>query len=234
MSAHSTLPTLNEVPAVPVGYGRDDGDFVRLSLVPPDDIALRAATIKIFLAEERCANMVKSDVTWEQVQGLLRGLSDVPARTPGGIAWKLTEVLTYFEDQENWEPWRYLLKSALVDAIELERGRAVEVISPAASEEPGQLGELLTTWRRLDEIVETCKSDDLANAAGRSQHHIAAAVIKLQSTTMAGVMGKMEIVRSWAGHCDLTAPLLDSIHSDLRRLTEAPAVTTFAFAEAAE
>jgi hypothetical protein len=238
MSARSTLPTLDEVPAVPIGYGRDDGDFVRLSLVPPDDTALRAATIKIFLAEEHCQNAVssESDTTWEGVCSLRRGLSDVPARTPGGIAWKLAEVLTYFEDQENWEPWRYLLKSAVVDAIELERARAVDVSSPAASGEPGDLGGLLVAWRRLYEISETCESDDLRNAAGGSAHHIAAAVIKLQSATMAGVMGKMEIVRSWngAGHCDLTAPLLDSIHADLRRLTEAPAATTFAFAEAAE
>jgi hypothetical protein len=66
MSALSTLPTLEEVPPVPVGHGRDDQDFIRLSLVPPDDIALRAATIKLFLVDEHCANTVpgKSDVTW--------------------------------------------------------------------------------------------------------------------------------------------------------------------------
>jgi hypothetical protein len=35
---------------------------------------------------------------------------------------KPAEVLTYFEE-DDWEPWRYLLRSALVDAIDLERAR---------------------------------------------------------------------------------------------------------------
>jgi hypothetical protein len=124
----STLPTLDEVPTAPVGYRRDDGDFLRLSLIPSDDTALRAATIKLFLAEEHYANTVpcESDVTWEDPRGLRQNLSETPARTPGGIAWKLAEVLTYFEEDEKWEPWQYLLRSALVDAIELERARAAK------------------------------------------------------------------------------------------------------------
>jgi hypothetical protein len=54
---------------------------------------------------------------------MLLDLSSTPARTPGGIAWKCLMVLNFFADEETWEWWRYLLKSAITDAIDLERAR---------------------------------------------------------------------------------------------------------------
>jgi len=59
----------------------------------------------------------------ESYRQMLLDLSSTPARTPGGIAWKCWMVLNFFEDEETWEWWRYLLKSAVTDAIDLERAR---------------------------------------------------------------------------------------------------------------
>ncbi len=162
-------------------------------LIPPDDAALRAAAANELVTFERDNVSVGGGLSSDQCKNMLNGLSEVPARTPGGLAWKLATILSFFSTEEDWQWWRYLLQSAVHDAIELERVRAATAPSSAPNEEPGELGELLTTWRRLDEISETCKPDDLRDAAGRSKHHIAAAVIKLQSATMAGVMARWRL-----------------------------------------
>jgi hypothetical protein len=78
----------------------------------------------MFNIEERDCNT--GEVTSEggkTYQQMLLDLSSTPARTPGGIAWKLWMVLNFFADEEDWKWWRYLLKSAITDAIDLERGR---------------------------------------------------------------------------------------------------------------
>jgi hypothetical protein len=62
---------------------------------------------------------------------MLLDLSSTPARTPGGIAWKCLMVLNFFADEEDWKWWRYLLKSAITDAIDLERARAAIELPPA-------------------------------------------------------------------------------------------------------
>jgi hypothetical protein len=120
------IPTLEEIPATPDGYMRALDDLLPLSLIPADDAKLRSLAIKMFNLEERDCNGVvthESDKCDDPYQKMLLDLSSTPARTPGGIAWKCLMVLNFFADEEDWKWWRYLLKSAITHAIDLERAR---------------------------------------------------------------------------------------------------------------
>jgi hypothetical protein len=102
------------------------GDLLPLSLIPTDDAGLRSLVIKMFNLDEHNCNEVppEGDKSFnESYRQMLLNLSSTSARAPGGIAWKCWMVLNFFEDQETWEWWRYLLKSAVTDAIDLERAR---------------------------------------------------------------------------------------------------------------
>jgi hypothetical protein len=117
------IPTLEEIPATPDGYSRALDDLLPLALIPPDDAGLRSLVVKMFNLEERnCNNVIEAGFS-DAHQQMLLNLSSTPARTPGGIAWKLWTVLNFFADEEEWIWWRYLLKSAITDAIDLERAR---------------------------------------------------------------------------------------------------------------
>jgi hypothetical protein len=117
------IPTLEEIPATPDGYSRALEDLLPLALIPTDDAALRSFVVKMFNLEERnCNNAIEGD-NFGSYRKMLTDLSSTPARTPGGIAWKCLMVLNYFADEEEWIWWRYLLKSAITDAIDLERAR---------------------------------------------------------------------------------------------------------------
>ena len=121
------IPTLEEIPATPDGYSRALDDLLPLSLIPTDDAGLRSLVVKMFnLSEQDCNGEVtpKGDKSFNDAyRQMLLDLSSTPARTPGGVAWKCWMVLNFFEDEETWEWWRYLLKSAVTDAIDLERAR---------------------------------------------------------------------------------------------------------------
>jgi hypothetical protein len=117
------IPTFEEIPATPQGYMRALDDFLPLSLIPADDAGLRSLVVKMFNLEERNGNNVIEAGFSEAHKQMLLDLSSTPARTAGGIAWKCWMVLKFFEDEEKWEWWRYLLKSAITDAIDLERAR---------------------------------------------------------------------------------------------------------------
>jgi hypothetical protein len=97
------------------------------SSLAADDAELRAEAVKQFVVSERFCSGVGRNCSFNEFQTMLKGLSDVPARTPGGIAWKLATVLNYFSTEEDWCWRRYLLRSALLDAIELERSRSAKV-----------------------------------------------------------------------------------------------------------
>jgi hypothetical protein len=126
MSALSTLPTFEEIPLLPRDGCRDEGEFMRLMPLPRDDAELRAVAVKQFVVSERLASGTERDCTYDEFQTMLKELSSVPARTPGGVAWKLASVLDFFSEDDDWVWWRYLPQSALHDAIELERGRAAK------------------------------------------------------------------------------------------------------------
>jgi hypothetical protein len=131
----STLPTLDEVPPVPNGTSRDDKGLVRLSIIPRYDTELRAMGVKLFVMSEHQSNTVGGTGKDGQkiYHDLLLDFSSCPARTPGGLAWKLVEVTDMIESEineagENWSWWKYLAKSAVSDALELERTRQAAVV----------------------------------------------------------------------------------------------------------
>jgi hypothetical protein len=122
------IPTLEESPTTPDGYMRALDDLLPLSLIPTDDAGLRSLVVKMFnLSEHDCNNGEGTPGGGksfnDSYKQMLLDLWSTPARTPGSIAWKCWMVLNFFEDEETWEWWRYLLKSAVTDAIDLERAR---------------------------------------------------------------------------------------------------------------
>jgi hypothetical protein len=124
---HTPIATFEEIPATPDGYMRALDDLLPLSLIPTDDAGLRSLVVKMFNLDERdCNGEVTPDGDKsfnDAYKQMLLDLSSTPARTPGGIAWKCLMVLNFFADEEDWKWWRYLLKSAVTDAIDLERAR---------------------------------------------------------------------------------------------------------------
>jgi|GEM_PF-6658848 hypothetical protein len=127
----SALPNFDEVPSLPSGWSRHDDSLLRLGLIPHDDRDLREAAVALFVAEEHQANDLSPDVSPEvksaelldKLQDALGDISSAHAHTPGGIAWKIAEALSFFNDEAEWLWWRHLLHSAVIDAIELERAR---------------------------------------------------------------------------------------------------------------
>jgi len=122
IGAPAALPLLSEVPLRPQGYGRNLEEFLRIGLIPSEDADLRAKAVAFFVDDERDANAAGGLPGFEARSRLI-DLASVPALTPGGVAWKLAQVLSYFVDEERREWWHYLLNSALVDAVDLERAR---------------------------------------------------------------------------------------------------------------
>jgi hypothetical protein len=111
----SSIPTLAEVPLLKEGM-RDWEDLLRIAMIPAEDAALRAAAVSLHNKSEKSGT--------ESLVDDLGKLSDVPAKTPGGLAWKLAMALRYFqEDEGDWNWASYLLQSALTDALEHERAR---------------------------------------------------------------------------------------------------------------
>jgi hypothetical protein len=126
----STLPTLSEVPPVPTGSSYDSRGLMQLCLIPRDDTDLRAAAVKLYVTSELQGNTVGGGGRdgHKIYHSLLLELSSCPARTPGGLAWKLAEVMDLLRSQiegagGTWAWWHYLAESALSDAIGLERAR---------------------------------------------------------------------------------------------------------------
>src|SRR6266446_1819126 len=132
MTCRHPLPTFDEIPPASSSVGRDLDGFLRLQLLPSDDADLRAKATEWFIASER-QDGTEGTLSHDEFQIVLKRLSDVPARTPGGLAWKLVTVLDYFADEEKWDWWRLLLQSAVLDAIELERCRAASSHEGGAS-----------------------------------------------------------------------------------------------------
>lgn len=62
--------------------------------------ALNRRRLEYFVTSERDNGV--EEITSQQYQDMLNGLSDVPARTPGGLAWKLATVLEFFSTEEEW------------------------------------------------------------------------------------------------------------------------------------
>jgi hypothetical protein len=106
------------------------------------------------LSEDDCNGETthKSDKSFHGAyKQMLLDLLSTPARTPGGIAWKCRTVLNFFANEESWAWWRYLLKSAVTDAIDLERARtdwaaAGRLRNPAS---PGAVCRLLPSRESL-------------------------------------------------------------------------------------
>jgi hypothetical protein len=104
-------------------------EVLRLGLIPSDDAKLRSAAIAAFIADERENNSVPdsaSDSDRTPFEQRMGAMSDIAAHTAGGIAWKIAAALDHWESEENWEWWRYLLLSTLIDAVELERRRLAD------------------------------------------------------------------------------------------------------------
>ena len=122
--APAALPLLSEVPLRPYGHRRDIADLLRLALIPAEDAEFRAKAVAYFVDYERVDDAVPRDLLEFDASDRLIDLADVPARTPGGVAWKIAEALAFFDTDERWDWWRYLLNSALADVIDFERVRA--------------------------------------------------------------------------------------------------------------
>src|SRR5579883_1638958 len=98
----------------------------------------------------------------------LKDFTNVPARTPGGVAWKLATALDYWSGEENWEWWRYMLQSAYEDATDLERLRQwrrkhIESVEqkPTGSENAVFLAERWAELRRrFGEIPDTAENQE--------------------------------------------------------------------------
>jgi hypothetical protein len=77
-----------------------------------------------YVVTSECDNGVE-EITSQQYQDMLDGLSDVPARAPRAASpGNSPRCSSSFPRKKNGDWWRYLLQSALHDAIELERARA--------------------------------------------------------------------------------------------------------------
>jgi hypothetical protein len=126
----SALPTLAEVPPVSNGRHRDMEELLRLGLIPAEDVKLRAAAIADFIADERDNDTPGGPPDPEAFTKRRKGFSEIGAQTPGGIAWKIATALDFWKEEENWDWWRYLLYSALIDAADLERRRVAKPSDP--------------------------------------------------------------------------------------------------------
>jgi hypothetical protein len=62
--------------------------------------ALNRRHLEYFVTSERDNGV--EEITSQQYQDMLNGLSDVPALTSGGLAWKLATVLEFFSTEEEW------------------------------------------------------------------------------------------------------------------------------------
>jgi hypothetical protein len=117
-----SMPGLDEVPPTKSGHWRDQKEFLLLALIPKfGDDALRRAAVHLFLADELDYN-TDSDPDYDPCSARTN-ISYVPARSAGGIAWKIATALDFFSEETDRLWWHYILESALNDAIELERNR---------------------------------------------------------------------------------------------------------------
>jgi hypothetical protein len=121
------IPTLVEVPPLQDGV-RNWEELLWIAMIPADDAALRAAAIALHNKTEEgsCRSLVDD----------LKQLSSIPAKTPGGLAWKLATVFDFYKPDEaageHWTWPAYLLQSALSDALEHERARRMAGGAPTA------------------------------------------------------------------------------------------------------
>lgn len=183
-----SLPTIDELPPPRGGGFCDDEDMLRFALLPPEDAELRAAAVSLFADNERDGGT--SDAAAESYRDKLKDLSSHPSRTPGGIAWKLAKILAYFADEDHWEWWRYLLRSALVDAIDLERARSApvggreivchlaarrqrliqrqhELGDQAGAETAAEQGRLYGEWTALTGLIADTPAESLRDVAAK-------------------------------------------------------------------
>jgi hypothetical protein len=73
-----------------------------------------------------------------EYQDMRLSLSSTPALTPGGLVWKMSEVLSVLairieEDDGKFECWDHLLSSAMTDAVELERAQQAAECAPGGA-----------------------------------------------------------------------------------------------------
>ncbi len=184
-------PTLAEIPSPNPGANRAGEDFMRLALIPSDDAGVRAIAVKLFLLEEHNSNAQVRDMV--SSEDILRDLSAVPAKTPGGISWKIAEALDYFRDDNEWPWWRYLLQSAMVDALELERARAAAVFAQAADPD----AELKRLWQKAQDArtQANAANDEKCDLLVRDVIHPAqVAVAELPANTVAGLSVKLQML----------------------------------------
>jgi hypothetical protein len=80
---------------------------LRLGLIPADDAKLRAAAIADFIADERDNDTPGGPPDPGAFTKRRKGLSEIGAQTPGGIAWKIATALDFWKDEETWGWWRY-------------------------------------------------------------------------------------------------------------------------------
>jgi hypothetical protein len=126
----TNLPSVAELP-LPAAYSYSSFDeMARMALIPTDDARLRAHIIEQFQVSNRWNNMAGGNpelaALIERSKKLNLETSNIPACTPGGVAWKLSEALDIIQDEKDdeWCYWRYLIASAAVDCINLERARS--------------------------------------------------------------------------------------------------------------
>lgn len=230
------LPTLAEIPAAT--ESRDHARLLRIGLIPIEDHSVRAAAIALFMTDERDGNTPcpGSSGNFDAYKRQLVELSNHPARSPGGLAWKLAMVLDYFSEEEEWAWWRYLLSSAVADAIELERLRM------ATRADGGDMAEQLgRRWQAARDRFEA--TPEVLYADGNQEAREAAEEVRDQfcqdwvaierlmidtpATTLAGIAAKSRMVceNIIAGHTPdrRNQRLTESIIADLERMQPAQA-----------
>lgn len=127
----SGLPSVSELPPAKITEHYLLDDLLRASVIPADDAALRALALDI-VKHDTAGNHAPAGGDIDAARDLTARLHDTRAKTPGGLAYKLLELLDIerIEHGEAWHFSRYLLQSAAADAIEMERERGKQKADP--------------------------------------------------------------------------------------------------------
>jgi hypothetical protein len=226
MNCIPALPTLDEVPLLKEGV-RDWEELLRIGMIPAEDAALRAAAIALHNKSEDGSRMAGGG---PELTDDLKGLSSIPAKTVGGLAWKLSQVFNYYKPDEDgdWTWPAYLLQSALSDALDHARARGS---TEWASTSESTISALFAEWKRLESTAGVSEEEMTAITA-----RMAAIEHKLVTTTAAtpaALLCKAKIIAHFTktgqprdpttGEYDKKRDLIGSLIADLERLSHGDA-----------
>jgi hypothetical protein len=199
------------IPPPAQGIGRDYEDEARLALISNDDIAFKKTALALFLAAERESNSAVADERLNSNEAALEErMLHVRALTPGGIAWRLKELLRFQTEVEETSDYAInIVRAALADAIEQERAR--QAPSPRVTDSAARLGEAFSPAeeeyaaadRALDDRhypkgAERQRLEQALQAAVDRRGAIIDDLIAAQAISPAGIRAKLRVLFSFA------------------------------------